>query len=224
MWTRNARIPTNSIKMNADFRSSTHSRNLQSRNSNIIKRPGSHLGCRASEFNYSSFETTRYQRRWSEEIFAPVYQSTRRSRSCDPKRSAFPTHYSRSQNMDNIQNREHRQSEKRSPKSCNSPAHGNNQNHSYCSRQSPRGDLKVSEWLPGCRLQNIEASGGKRDFRKWFRALPPNVLVDKDVWTDRGVFEKDNFLTSQALDNYLGIETNISPSNHQDYNLRSPWQ
>jgi len=276
---------TNSIKMNADFRSATHLRNLQSGNSTIVKRPGSHPGCRTTKFMYPSFENSRYQRRLSEETIAPVYKSIRSSRSFDIIGSAFPKPSSRGQNINKIQDRKHRSSEKtrlpntscgdnehspfcprsedsslvlsdqstplistccsrgleksskrqdrigrsyskdakkRSPRSCNSPSHRNNQNHSYCRRQRPQERLKISEWLPGCRLQNIEARGGKRDFRKWFMALPPHVLVDKDVRTDRGVFKKDTFQTSQALDNYLGIETNISSANHQDYNLRSP--
>jgi len=70
---------------------------------------------------------------------------------------------------------------------------------------------KLSELIPDCRLKNIEASGGRRDFSKWFKRLPPNVIVDKDMRTDRGVFTKDNFPTPQSLDKYLGIKNSRSP-------------
>jgi len=68
-----------------------------------------------------------------------------------------------------------------------------------------RSHRNVSELLPECRLRNIEAPGGRRDFEKWFQTLPPNVTVDKDLRTDRGIFRKDNFRTEEALDRYLGI-------------------
>lgn len=75
-------------------------------------------------------------------------------------------------------------------------------------------ECKFSEVIPECRLRNIEASGGSRDFRKWFGKLPPNCRVDKDVRTDRGVFRKDNFQSSSALVRYLGIN-NRSPSDRK---------
>jgi len=65
--------------------------------------------------------------------------------------------------------------------------------------------VKISELLPGCRLRNIEASGGRRDFRKWFKVLPPFVKVDKDIQTDRGILRKDTFLSIEDFDNYLGV-------------------
>jgi len=64
---------------------------------------------------------------------------------------------------------------------------------------------KLSELLPECRVSNIHASGGRCDFSKWFRFLPPNIQVDKDLQTDRGVFKKDNFQNDQALKRYLNI-------------------
>jgi len=70
---------------------------------------------------------------------------------------------------------------------------------------------KLSELIPDCRLKNIEASGGRRDFSKWFKRLPPNVIVDKDMTTDRGVLTRDNFPTPQSLDKYLGIQKSRSP-------------
>jgi len=70
---------------------------------------------------------------------------------------------------------------------------------------------KLSELIPDCRLKNIEASGGRRDFSKWFKRLPPNVIVDKDMKTDRGVLTSDNFPTPQSLDKYLGIRNSRSP-------------
>jgi len=73
-------------------------------------------------------------------------------------------------------------------------------------------DCKISEVMPDCRLRDIEASGGSRDFSKWFGKLPPNCRVDKDVRTDRGVFKKDNFPSSSALDRYLGINSSKSPT------------
>jgi len=95
----------------------------------------------------------------------------------------------------------------------------------YTSRRSPRApstrarspsapELKtyrLSELIPECRLYHIEARGGRRDFRKWFSTLPPNVQVDKDMKTDRGVFKKDNFATSAKLDEYLGLNRSHSP-------------
>jgi len=73
-------------------------------------------------------------------------------------------------------------------------------------------ECKFSEVMPECRLRDIEASGGSRDFRKWFGKLPPNWRVDKDVRTDRGVFRKDNFQSASALDQYLGINSSKSPT------------
>jgi len=75
--------------------------------------------------------------------------------------------------------------------------------HNKIRKRSSRRNL--SELLPECRLRNIEATGGRRNFGKWFRTLPPNVRVDKDLRTDQGVFRKDNFQTAEALDRYLGI-------------------
>jgi len=77
--------------------------------------------------------------------------------------------------------------------------------HRGSSENRTRTRRSVSELLPECRLRNIEAPGGTRDFEKWFQTLPPNVTVDKDLLTDRGVFRKDNFRTAEALDRYLGI-------------------
>jgi len=76
-------------------------------------------------------------------------------------------------------------------------------------------ECKASEVWPECRLRNIEASGGSRDFRKWFGKVPPNCRVDKDVQTDRGMFRKDNFESSCALDRYLGIKGSKSPSDRR---------
>jgi len=73
-------------------------------------------------------------------------------------------------------------------------------------------ECKASEVWPEGRLRDIEASGGSRDFKKWFGKVPPNCRVDKDVWTDRGLFRKDNFESSYALDRYLGINGSKSPS------------
>jgi len=67
-------------------------------------------------------------------------------------------------------------------------------------------ECKISEVMPDCRLRNIEARGGERDFGKWFGKLPPNCRIDKNVRTDRGVFTKDNFHSSSALDLYLGVK------------------
>jgi len=64
---------------------------------------------------------------------------------------------------------------------------------------------KLSELLPECRIPNIEASGARRNFSKWFQVLPHNIHVDKDVQTDRGIFTKDNFPNLQALERYLNI-------------------
>jgi len=112
--------------------------------------------------------------------------------------------------------------EKYSRGRSSSPRHRSHNSPRYRHRQSPEERLKVSEWLPGCRLRNIEARGGKRDFRQWFTVLPPNVQVDQDLRTDRGVFKKDNFQSSQALDKYLGIVNSRSPVDRRDDNSRSP--
>jgi len=106
--------------------------------------------------------------------------------------------------------------------SHNSPRYRHRQSPDERHQLSPEERLKVSEWLPGCRLRNIEARGGKRDFRQWFTVLPPNVQVDQDLRTDRGVFKKDNFQSSQALDKYLGIVNSRSPVDRRDDNSRSP--
>jgi len=72
-------------------------------------------------------------------------------------------------------------------------------------------ECKLSDLINDSRLTKIEAS--KRSFRKWFKNLPPNVKVDKDVFTDRGmIIAKDNFRSSGDLDSYLGIEKCESPS------------
>jgi len=76
-------------------------------------------------------------------------------------------------------------------------------------------ECKISEVMPDCRLHDIEASGGSRNFSKWFGKLPPNCRVDKDVRTDRGVFKKDNFQSSSALDRYLGINSSKSPTDRR---------
>jgi len=76
-------------------------------------------------------------------------------------------------------------------------------------------ECKLSEEIPDCRLYDIEARGGTRDFGKWFKKLPPNWTVDKDVRTDRGVFKKDNFQSSRALDKYLGIKNSRSPTDRR---------
>jgi len=113
--------------------------------------------------------------------------------------------------------------EKRSRGRSNSDDHRRGQSPSYRRRLVPRDSpVKFSDWRPECRLQNIEARGGKRDFRKWFKVLPPNVKVDKDVRTDRGVFKKDNFPSAHALDKYLGIKNSRSPVERRKQNSRSP--
>lgn len=143
-------------------------------------------------------------------------QSTRSSR-CRSRRSE--TYYS-PQRRDSS---EHFYSnERRSRGMSNSPTHSGNNSPSYHSRRSPKATLKLSEWLPECRLENIEARGGKRDFGKWFTVLPPHVQVDKDVRTDRGVFKKDNFQSSQALDKYLGLKNSRSPVDRRNSSSRSP--
>jgi hypothetical protein len=76
-------------------------------------------------------------------------------------------------------------------------------------------ECKASEVWPECRLRDIEASGGSRDFGKWFGKVPPNCRVDKDVRTDRGMFRKDNFESASALDRYLGINASKSPSDRR---------
>lgn len=76
-------------------------------------------------------------------------------------------------------------------------------------------ECKASEVWPECRLRDIEASGGSRDFGKWFGKVPPNCRVDKDVRTDRGLFRKDNFESASALDRYLGINGSKSPSDRR---------
>jgi len=64
---------------------------------------------------------------------------------------------------------------------------------------------KLSELVPDRRLRGLKASGGKRDFARWFQTLPPNVLVDVDFRCDRGVFKRDFFRTGDMLDRYLGL-------------------
>jgi len=76
-------------------------------------------------------------------------------------------------------------------------------------------ECKISDVMPDCRLRDIEASGGSRNFKKWFGKLPPNCRVDKDVRTDRGIFKKDNFQSSSALDRYLGINSSKSPTDRR---------
>lgn len=80
---------------------------------------------------------------------------------------------------------------------------------------------RLSELVPECRLYHIEARGGRRDFRKWFQTLPPNVKVDKDMKTDRGVFKKDNFANGAKLDEYLGIQKSLSPAKDRKSRRRS---
>jgi len=85
-------------------------------------------------------------------------------------------------------------------------------------------ECKASEVWPECRLRDIEASGGSRDFGKWFGKVPPNCRVDKDVRTDRGTFRKDNFESSFALDRYLGINGSKSPSKRRRRRSRVEWK
>jgi len=84
-------------------------------------------------------------------------------------------------------------------------------NSDYWGRQ-----CKLSEVKPDCRLRGVKASGGSRDFRKWFGKLPPNCRIDKDVRTDCGVLSRDNFQSSSALDRYLGIKSSKSPTDGVD--------
>lgn len=113
--------------------------------------------------------------------------------------------------------------ERRSRGQSDSPDNRSNHSPNYRRPRVPKDrTVKFSDWRPECRLQNIEARGGKRDFRKWFKVLPPNVKVDKDVRTDRGVFKKDNFQSSQALDKYLGIKNSRSPVERRKHSSRSP--
>jgi len=80
---------------------------------------------------------------------------------------------------------------------------------------SRRRERKFSEFLPECRLHDIEACGGTRDFAGWFGKVPPNYIVDKDVQTDRGIFKKDNFQSSKDLDRYLEINSSTSPTDRR---------
>lgn len=143
-------------------------------------------------------------------------QSTRSSR-CRSRRSEKYYSPQRRNSSDRYYSKE-----KSSRGRSNSPGNSSNDSPIYRRRRSPEERLKVSEWLPGCRLRNIEARGGKRDFRQWFNVLPPHVQVDKDLRTDRGVFKKDNFQSAQALDKYLGIVNSRSPVDRREDNSRSP--
>jgi len=74
-------------------------------------------------------------------------------------------------------------------------------------------ECNLSDLITDSHLTNIEASKKSMSFRKWFKTLPPNVKVDKDVFTKRGMLiTKDNFRNSGDLDSYLGIEKSRSPS------------
>jgi len=64
---------------------------------------------------------------------------------------------------------------------------------------------KLSELIPDRRLRGLKASGGKRDFARWFQFLPPNVSVDVDFKCDRGIFKRDFFRNEDMLDRYLGL-------------------
>jgi len=64
---------------------------------------------------------------------------------------------------------------------------------------------KLSELVPDRRLRGLEARGGKRDFARWFKFLPPNVSVDVDFKCDRGIFKRDFFRSGDMLDRYLGL-------------------
>jgi len=72
-------------------------------------------------------------------------------------------------------------------------------------------EYKLSDLISDSHLPNIEVSK-RRSLREWFKTLPPNVKVDKDVFTERGMLiTKDNFRNSGDLDSYLGIENSRSP-------------
>jgi len=183
---------------------------------------------RRSKARYSKRESgddeKSLSRRRSDSYLGQKDQSTRSSR-CRSRRSE--NHYSPKRRESSER---YYSNEKYSRGRSSSPRHGSNNSPSYRRRQSPEERhqqspeerLKVSEWLPGCRLRNIEARGGKRDFRQWFTVLPPNVQVDQDLRTDRGVFKKDNFQSSKALDKYLGIVNSRSPVDRRIDNSRSP--
>jgi len=74
----------------------------------------------------------------------------------------------------------------------------------------------MSEIMSGCRLIISRQEGGARDLGKWFKTIPPNLKVDKDVRTVRGVFSKDKFQSSTALDRYLGITSLRHPAGGGD--------
>jgi len=185
----------------------------------------------------SSYESPRPGLNKAESAGAPT---RRRSRSRSPfvarKRRAdtypSPKHQSRSPSPLPVKRRARSPDSTKSPapkprrqRSLTPPQRSSRSPYGSSSRRSPRAPAtrarspsapqlktyRLSELIPECRLYHIEARGGRRDFRKWFSTLPPNVKVDKDMKTDRGVFKKDNFATDKKLDEYLGINRSKSP-------------
>jgi len=76
---------------------------------------------------------------------------------------------------------------------------------SFTQRKLIERTRKLSELVPGLRLRGLKASGGKRDFARWFETVPPDVLIDVDFRCDSGVLKKDFFRTAEMLDRYLGL-------------------
>jgi len=65
----------------------------------------------------------------------------------------------------------------------------------------------LSDSVPDLRLRGLRASGGHRDFARWFKAIPPDVAIDKDFRCDCGIFKKDMFSNLEMLDRYLGLDS-----------------
>jgi len=70
----------------------------------------------------------------------------------------------------------------------------------------------LSDFVPDLRLRGLRASNGHRDFARWFKAIPPDVVIDKDFRCDTGIFRKDMFSDSEMLDRYLGLESYLGVS------------
>jgi len=65
--------------------------------------------------------------------------------------------------------------------------------------------LGLSFYYPNLRFPGVAASGGS-SFAKWFKAIPPDIHIDKNFKCDRGTtLRKDNFLDERTFHKYLNL-------------------
>jgi len=68
---------------------------------------------------------------------------------------------------------------------------------------------KLSDVFPNLRLSGLKVCGGSFDSARWFKIIPPNVIVDANFRCDNGVLRKDTFQNPEMFHTYLGLSRTI---------------